>query len=306
MEDLKDIIVGKNFVWEGNLEDNNDSRVKIFFRIINSIFEEDTYKISVEIDKIAAKSQGYYSHINSFCNSGKDAINDREYLQMMAGIVEEVSKDFEQFGKFRIFVKSLNCADLPQSINEGKIHRKQTRDVVKDIIRIFKNENEGEYFLPEHFGGDMVYTHPNLGVDFSVELTLDEDFDANDIYVNGAYYTDDETFSIVVTYNPDNKLSYISELIGELNELITHELTHMKQTIRGEYDAFDEPENPYDYYTQQHELEAQYKGFKRKSKITKKPIEQVVDDWFEKYKEIHNLSDEEMEKVKDKIMSQKD
>jgi len=80
----------------------------------------------------------------------------------------------------------------------------------------------------------------------------------------------------------------------------------MKQTIRGEYDAFDEPEKPYDYYTQQHELEAQYKGFKRKSKITKKPIEQVVDDWFEKYKEIHNLSDEEMEKVKDKIMSQKD
>ena len=99
-------------------------------------------------------------------------------------------------------------------------------------------------------------------------------------------------------------MSYLSELVGELNEIIAHEFTHMRQKSKGDFeDMGEEPELPYDYYTQPHELEAQFKGFKRKSKLKKEPMSDVMDKWFKKYKETHRLSDEEVEKIKSKILS---
>jgi hypothetical protein len=58
----------------------------------------------------------------------------------------------------------------------------------------------------------------------------------------------------------------------------------------------------YEYYTQDHELDAQYEGFKRMSKITRKPFELLVKDWFENNKDIHQMSDEESKLVVDKIL----
>ena len=120
MEDLKDIVVGKNFKWEGNLEEDDNSKVRVYFKVINSEYFNEKYNIFVEVDKIAAKNEGYYTHINSFCNSGKDAINDREYLQMIAGIISVIKEQFSQFGDYSINVKSLNCSDIPQNITESK------------------------------------------------------------------------------------------------------------------------------------------------------------------------------------------
>jgi hypothetical protein len=78
----------------------------------------------------------------------------------------------------------------------------------------------------------------------------------------------------------------------------------MRQSARGDFSDRDkEPELPYDYYTQPHELEAQFKGFKRKSKLKKEPMSDVMDKWFIKYKERHGLSDDEIEKVKSNILS---
>jgi len=305
MEDLRDIMIGKDFKWEGNLEDSNESKVRIYFKLIDSKLENDTYNIAVEIDKITTKNKGYYTHINSFCNSGKDAINDREYLQMIAGISSEIKKMLEQFGDTKIIVKSLNCSDIPKNITESKKDRKIIRNVVRDIVKVFKENDEGVYYLPEGISEDMTYFNYNIDVEYTVEFEMVEDFDANEIYVDGDYYPDEETLVINVRYNPDNKLSHITELIGELNEIVAHEFTHMRQVTKGFLDTVGgEPENSFDYYSQPHELEAQSKGFKRKSKITKQPMSDVIDKWFEKYKFKHRLSDEEAEKIKDKIMTQ--
>jgi hypothetical protein len=169
---------------------------------------------------------------------------------------------------------------------------------------VFKENEEGVYFLPEYFGVTTEYHHPNIDVYYSVELDMVEDVDSNDIYIDGAYYPDEEVLVINIRYNPDNKMSYLSELVGELNEVIAHEFTHMRQKSKGDFeDMGEEPELPYDYYTQPHELEAQFKGFKRKSKLKKEPMSDVMDKWFKKYKETHRLSDEEVEKIKSKILS---
>ena len=305
MEDLRDIMIGKNFKWEGNLEDGDESKVRIYFKVADSKYENGINNVSIEIDKITTKNRGYYTHINSFCNSGKDAINDREYLQMIAGITSELINVYSQFGDLKIIIKSLNCSDIPQNITESKKDRLSIRNVVKDIIKVFKENDEGVYFLPEEISDEMTYVNSNLDVEYTVEFEMVEDFDANEIYVDGDYYPDEDTLVINVRYNPDNKLSYVSELIGELNDIVAHEFTHMRQSLRGYFDdKIEEPKNPLDYYSQPHEIEAQVQGFKRKSKIKKEPISNVIDKWFEKYKLRHGLSDEEVKKIKEKIMSE--
>jgi hypothetical protein len=59
----------------------------------------------------------------------------------------------------------------------------------------------------------------------------------------------------------------------------------------------EEPEDPYLYYTQDHEIDAQVYGFKRMSQITRKPFNYLVRNWFDTHKDLHGLDKEEVEKV---------
>ena len=63
------------------------------------------------------------------------------------------------------------------------------------------------------------------------------------------------------------------------------------------YPNTPEEEDPFKYYTQPHEIDAQVFGFKRLSKIAKKPYELVVKNWFNKHRDIHRLNDREMIEV---------
>jgi len=59
---------------------------------------------------------------------------------------------------------------------------------------------------------------------------------------------------------------------------------------------------PLEYYTQEHELEAQYRGFKRRAKSEKRTIQDVMDEWFNKNKKLHRLKPKEVEIVKNKVL----
>jgi hypothetical protein len=105
-------------------------------------------------------------------------------------------------------------------------------------------------------------------------------------------------------FNPANLSKNLYDIIGELNEIIAHELEHGVQTYKGEFDGHDEDdvENSLEYYTQSHEIPAQVKGFRRLSSLRKQPFEQIVRNWFDTHGDIHNLSDDEKEQVIDQIM----
>jgi len=86
--------------------------------------------------------------------------------------------------------------------------------------------------------------------------------------------------------------------LGELNQVVAHEIRHLDQKTKGTFDLnIPEEEDPFKYYTQPHEIDAQVFGFKRLSKITKKPYELIVKNWFNKHKDIHRLNDKEMIEV---------
>jgi hypothetical protein len=187
-------------------------------------------------------------------------------------------------------------------IVEGKLD-KLTRKLVQDIIRFFKHQREGEFSLPEDFEGEeMIYTYPGFE-GFSVFLDLQLSDDVETVDVDGDLYYDDDLVYITIISNPNAGYSILDELTKELNEVIRHELEHIRQHEEGYEFPEEEPESPEDYYTQQHELEAQRAGFKRRAKSEKVDFETLVRNWFKKNPHKHTLKPDQQEKVIQQIIS---
>jgi len=190
---------------------------------------------------------------------------------------------------------------------ENTQQRQAIGTIVRDIVTIFKKNNEGEFYLPEDLYEDkLVYEFSKLPTVFSVELILEKNINIDTFRVNGEYAGDDDTITIVVQYNPNKKRTIVYDLIGELNEIVAHEIRHIVQREKGYFDMDkQEKEDPYKYYTQPHELDALSFGFKRMARMTKKPIETLIQNWFDKNKDIHMLKDEEKKDVIKKILNYK-
>lgn len=189
-----------------------------------------------------------------------------------------------------------------EPILEQRMSRQATRQVVRDIVNALKLGKSGEFYLPENEEG--VYTFSKYPVEFTVELSLKRTKKVDGFKINSNYVPDEDVIEIVVMFNPANLSKNLYDIIGELNEIIAHELEHGIQTYKGEFDGHDEDdvENSLEYYTQSHEIPAQVKGFRRLSSLRKQPFEQIVRNWFDTHGDIHNLSDDEKEQVIDQIM----
>lgn len=188
-------------------------------------------------------------------------------------------------------------------INEGR-YDIAIRNVVKDILMTFKYQKEGTWYLPEDIlgGEEMVYTFPNVNSPFSVELNMEVDDDVDTVDVDGEYYADDDTIVVRIKSNPNLDREMLEELHFELVELISHEIKHLEQNERGYKFPRKEPKKSLKYYTQPHEIEAQIAGFKKRAQKQRRPFADVVDDWFDKNRHKHGLTDDEIDIVVDKIL----
>jgi hypothetical protein len=184
-------------------------------------------------------------------------------------------------------------------ITESK--RNVVRQLVRDIITIFKSEGEGEYDLPAHLTDEEYYFFGGLSTNFSLELKIDETDEIETFELEGGYYEDSEIMEIEILYNPNAFPGQLWNLIGELNETVRHELQHIIQYERGDEVEPDESSSEI-YYTQEHELDAQVHGFRRISKLRKEPFEKVVREWFDKNYSKHSMDSETKERVIQKIL----
>lgn len=181
---------------------------------------------------------------------------------------------------------------------EDNRNRDVIRTIVRDIVQAFKDNDEGEFYLPEDVSGNHYYNVPKLSSEIVVELTIEPDSEIDDYMINAEYFRDVDIFGITILYNPDNKQRSLYGIVGELNEVIAHELRHVHQKTKGTYDlSVEEPEDPYLYYTQPHEVDAQVHGFKRMSQITRKPFEELVKNWFDTHKDLHGMNNDDVKKV---------
>lgn len=192
-------------------------------------------------------------------------------------------------------------------INEGK-YSNVVRQVVKDILKVFKHQKEGEYQLPEDIAteeNDMVYDFPQLSSTFTVNLIMNLNDEIDTIDVDGEYYADDDSIDIRIESNPNLDREVLEELHFELNELVAHELQHLVQSESGYKFPKREVKKSLKYYTQPHEIDAQITGFKRRAQKERKPYEDVIRSWFKKNQSKHNLKPKQIEVVINRLLDGK-
>jgi hypothetical protein len=276
----------------------NDNAKRILSFIITQHPEYKTEDKEIYEVKKPLRQLGVERSLGGMARKMLTSLNIKETMTKEVLVsLSELEGDFEEF--------KLNIDEEKKPINEGMIDRLAVRTVVKDIVNIIKQNEEGEFYLPEDVNDEPEYILTNKNISFSVELTLRFNDIIGGFGVNGAYSHGEDTIELVIEYNPNTIKQQLYDLIGEINEVLTHEMVHLKQYYKGELQYPDLDDGPLEYYTRKHEIPAQYYGFKRLSKLRKSPLEDVVRDWFRTHKKIHKLKPEEEDIVIDKILNYK-
>jgi hypothetical protein len=193
-------------------------------------------------------------------------------------------------------VEILDGFDLyKKKITESRIPRTMVRGIIQKIVNTLKKKQEGEYYFPFMSGGEEY----NVMVDirFNDEIESARDFD-----LNSFYNTDTGDVEILIQVDPDRLEKSLFSIIGELNDDLTHELQHSRQSEEGRLDDEDFQGDNFEYFMQPNEIEAQYFGLKKKAKSMGLPMKDVIDDWFMFRQEKFELTDDEVAKIKSAVL----
>mgnify|MGYP000598408803 CR=1 FL=1 len=204
------------------------------------------------------------------------------------------SNDEKSIEKISETIMTISKKILLESYNYDSM----IRQIVKDIVTIYKREEDGEFYLPEDIN-DEEYEYEFKDLSIAVELYIEISYNIDGFLLNAEYYSNEDIMAIKIIYNPDNKLTILYDMIGELNELVAHELRHLGQVRQGIFNLEDDDdsETGYEYYSQPHEVDAQVFGFRRMSKVTKKPFDDLVKRWFETHGDVHKMNDVDVDRV---------
>jgi hypothetical protein len=193
-------------------------------------------------------------------------------------------------------VEILDGFDLyKKKITESRIPRTMVRGIVQKIVNILKKKEEGEYYLPFMSGGEEY----NVIVDvrFNNEIESARDFDLQ------AYFNEETgDVEILIEIDPERLEKNLFAIIGELNDDITHEMQHSRQSEEGRLSDDEFEGSNFDYFMQPDEIEAQYFGLKQKAKSMGLPINDVIDDWFMFRQDKFGLTDDDVAKIKNAIL----
>ena len=198
---------------------------------------------------------------------------------------------------------------LHEEVYMAKIVEKATTDVVRDIFDVVKVFDGGEdlFLLPDYHtdvdGDDYTYGELEFNVEVNlVESPQEEGTYSIDAFMGGEF---DDTVYVDILLSPEFGEKNYESLYIVLSEYIRHELEHILQAIdpdRPDLPSEDliktsEKLSPFEYYTQDFEVDAQKAGFERRAKMVDKPVEEVVKDYIEYRQSIDKLSDEEKKEL---------
>jgi len=193
-------------------------------------------------------------------------------------------------------VEILDGFDLyKKKITESKIPRTMVRGIVQKIVNILKKKEEGEYNIPFMVGGEE--NKVIVDVRFNNQIESARDFDLQ------PYYNQDTgDVEILIQIDPERLEKNLFAIIGELNDDMTHEMQHSRQSEEGRLNDDEFDGSNFEYFMQPDEIEAQYFGLKQKAKSMKLPIKDVIDDWFMFRQDKFGLTDDEVAKIKNAIL----
>jgi hypothetical protein len=186
----------------------------------------------------------------------------RDFASVMADMFKVLDSNVSAQVENLKFSENLKIEDplhRPQ-VSEARIPRTMVRGIIQKIVNTLKKKEEGEINIPFMSGGEEY----NIMVDirFNDEIESARDFD-----LNSFYNTDTGDVEILIQVDPDRLEKSLFSIIGELNDDLTHELQHSRQSEEGRLDDEDFQGDNFEYFMQPDEIEAQYFWFKTKGEI---------------------------------------
>ena len=309
-------LILKNKVFSVDKKYGNFAGLKFYFtakvtgqRVMYSMGEPyDTIQLDVEVVKVS----GMYSYILFDSRKGNN-YNRVEMLEersqagfdyLMRDIASEMTQMFKVFdSNVETQVENLKISESVEiedplrraQVSEAKVPRTMVRGIIQKIVNTLKKKEEGEINIPFMSGGEEY----NIMVDirFNDEIKSARDFD-----LNSFYNTDTGDVEILIQVDPDRLEKSLFSIVGELNDDLTHELQHSRQSEEGRLDDEDFQGDNFEYFMQPAEIEAQYFGLKQKAKSMRLPMEDVIDDWFMFRQEKFELTDDEVAKIKNAVL----
>jgi hypothetical protein len=307
---INKILSNKTFRYVDEVIPNVDFKVDIRYTFkavgYRKMMSVGEYYDYLKIDVIITELNDSFSKlIFGFDEEHKHLDLHKMYETQLYPFYGNLSLKISQF--FKVFDSNIKITiddlkfDLktPENITESRMSKVAIRTTVTDIVHKLKDGKEGYFMLPGEDGEEYEFT--NLPFKYGVELTLEIDDEMDGYKMNGEYsYEYDDTISVIeliIRYNPKTLRKNFYNIIGELNDIVAHELEHAFQYNRDGHIRQERPIESFKYYTQPHEIGAQRVGFRRVAKLRKLPYNDVVKDWFDTHKDIHGLTDDEMEQV---------
>jgi hypothetical protein len=205
-----------------------------------------------------------------------------------------------------VFDYDIDEDELVRDLREQKVPTLAIRTVIRDIVTVLKSGKTDEIMLPYGLNGQESYeimNFPEFDVFLDVrQVDFEEIKSGADFLIQSGYVSEGQQLQILIQYVPDRLQKSLHSIVGNLNDDIAHELQHLRQDVEGRLDITDYKGPNVGYFLQPDEIEAQYRGLKRKSKIMRLPMIDVVDDWFENNSKRFRLSDKDVSKIKSAIM----
>ena len=236
----------------------------------------------------------------------------KNYFRIKTGFYEDENPNTiveELVFQIKEHLKERGKLLLEGVIVESSVTDAPVREIVRTLTNIIKTRETRTYYLPEELSDDgdtFEYDFKNIP-EFSIEFNYNLDPMLEDEYmIDGKTVDEGYTIEINLIINPNFLPGVMYDVIADLNDLVTHEIEHIYQTDwkrpKDERDPYEdrEDERPKgkDYYKQPHEVPAELAGFRRVNKLRKKePIEKTIRDWFIRNRNVHNLSDEDIDEL---------
>ena len=217
----------------------------------------------------------------------KDIWGDSEQLlrfyPIKNGTADKITKALKLVSNLDVIVKSIKPVLIggeEETITEQKVTNNLIRNIVREIAFEVKKDLHGK--RKKNIGSYDIGMDEPVDIVLFVNPTPNKDENIKPLDIQGYWDEDENQIEIDVDIADDADMDVMYELIGELNDVVTHEFEHAKQTKSGYVFPDVEYKQPKRYYLQQHEIEAQVAGFKRKAKLQKRPIEEVIREYFQK------------------------
>ena len=263
--------------------ETRDSRIRVKLKVIKNVSEEQTEKFWEILGRLLSRKDYYL-------------------IEKLLG--KSVYKVLKHLGYSNYTVSDWEYIEPEKNnnmIQEQKVSRKFLRDIIRDIIFKIKED----YKKPKTYKFNRI--NPGFGNPFDMEIVMNKGKDYDNTFLKpydmeGFWDDDTDTLELFLNIDPKADQSFLYNLIGDLNDFISHELTHKRQYERGDMIPKRNITRPETYYTQPHEIEAQMIGFKRKSKLTNQPLENVVRDYFNKRRAKYKLTDKIIDRIVNRLM----